>query len=435
LSVGLSGPFSLALAGDLIPSHPIAPSGKRIPGFAPVLDILAGADLCCGNLETSIFDMASFGGHPYCGDNDVTVLAPASCARDLAALGFRMLARANNHALDWGTDGMRVTSRLLDAAGIAHSGAGENLGLARRASYVELSQGRVAMVSVAMSFRPTTEALEPKDATPGRPGISVIRLGQTDIVTADDMTLLRQFGASPDKDDGVARLFGRRFATGTARGYRHQPDPADLAGFLREVRHAKQNADFVVVMIHSHEFARDGYPEPPSAVLRTIAHAAIEAGADTIAVTGLHHVGPVDIHAGRPIFYGLGNFIWGDIQEFLSADSWQQNSNLLASAFDAPERATAADLSAVANAGWFAHPEVFEGVLPVVRFDGVFVEAVLHPIDLGHGEPLTRSGIPRLAEREQAERILARIRAVSAEFGCARELEIAGGVGVLRGGR
>src|ERR1700754_4564022 len=86
LDIGLTGPFSLALAGDCIPSHPIAPFRQRIPGFAGVLDILVGADLCCGNLETSIFDMATFDGHPYCWDDDVTVLAPPSSAPDLAAM-------------------------------------------------------------------------------------------------------------------------------------------------------------------------------------------------------------------------------------------------------------------------------------------------------------------------------------------------------------
>ena len=57
---------------------------------------------------------------------------------------------------------------------------------------------------------------------------------------------------------------------------------------------------------------------------------------------------------------------------------------------------------------------------------------MLHPIDLGYGEPLTRSGIPRLAGREHADRILARVRDVSAEFGCVHEIEIADGVGILR---
>ena len=141
---------------------------------------------------------------------------------------------------------------------------------------------------------------------------------------------------------------------------------------------------------------------------------------------------PVDLHQGQPVFYGLGNFIWGDIQEFLPSETWAQNASLMKSAFVSPDRATAADLNAVVNAGYYAHQEIFETILPVVRFDGSFVETVLHPIDLGYGDPLTRSGIPRLAGPEQAGHILRRVRDVSEEFGCTHRIEIEDGVGLLR---
>src|SRR5262249_35240123 len=127
-------------------------------------------------------------------------------------------------------------------------------------------------------------------------------------------------------------------------------------------------------------------------------------------------------------------FIWGDVQEFLPAETWDRNRDLMAAAFAAPPRVTAADLNSVVNAGHYAHEEGFEAVLPVVRFDGPdFIEALLHPIDLGYGDPLTRSGIPRLAGPEQAEWILNRVREASVEFGCEHELEIANGIGILRG--
>lgn len=439
LRIGLTAPFSLALAGDLIASHPIAPLREQMPGLAAVMELLGRADVCCGNLETNIVDMTAFDGHPYCWDDDVPLVGSPGVAGDLAALGFDMLARANNHALDWGLEGMRETSRRLDAAGLAHAGVGEGLGLARRAACVEIPQGRIGLVSVATSYRPTTEALRPHGATPGRPGISAIRLRQVDILSVDEMRLLRQLQPKGDADKAAPRqdqpfeLFGRRFEVGPERGYRHEMDPADLADFLLNVRHGKQNADFLVAMVHSHELGRDGYPEPPSPFLKQLAQAAVDTGADTVSVSGIHHLGPVDIYRGRPIFYGLGNFIWSDIQEFLPSDFLDLNRNLMASAFEAPQRATAADLNSVTNAGYFAHQEVFETVLPVVSFDGGrLAEVVLHPVDLGYGDPLTRSGVPRLAEREQAEKILRRIREASAAFGCEHEMQIADGVGVLR---
>jgi hypothetical protein len=210
-------------------------------------------------------------------------------------------------------------------------------------------------------------------------------------------------------------------------------DQRDLADFLRNVRQGKQSSDFLVVMVHSHEIGRDGYPELPSPFLKELARAAIDAGADTICVSGIHHAGPVDLYRGRPIFYGLGNFIWSDLQEFLPSELFDLNRALMDEAFAAPQRATAADLNGVVNARHFARQEVFETVLPIVRFDGAeLAEIALHPIDLGHGDPLTLSGVPRLAGREQADRILRRIRDASAAFRCENEIQIVDGVGILR---
>ena len=50
---------------------------------------------------------------------------------------FHVFSRANNHALDWGLEGMRESSRWLDSAGLVHAGVGESLGKARAAAYFE----------------------------------------------------------------------------------------------------------------------------------------------------------------------------------------------------------------------------------------------------------------------------------------------------------
>ncbi len=432
--IGISQPFSLALAGDCIASRPITQLRHRLPGFAKVTDLLHQADVCCGNLETTIFDIGAFTGHPYCWDGDWPLLSEPAVAADLAAMGFDMFARANNHTLDWGLEGMRETTRRLDAAGLVHAGAGENLGFARRAAYFEAPQGRIGLVSVATSYRPTSEALRPHGPTPGRPGISALRLRQIDIVTAEEMEMLRALRPETGLlgDTATVSLFGRHFEAGEGRGYRHEMDPQDLADFLLNVRQGKQASDLLVVMVHSHETRRDGYPEPPSAFLKQLAHAAIDTGADIVCVSGIHHVGPIDLYRRRPIFYGLGNFIWSDLQEFLPSELFDLNRDLMDEAFKSPSKATAADLNAVINARHFAQPEVFETVLPIVRFEGAeLAEIVLHPIDLGQGDPLTSSGIPRLARGEQADRILNRVRDASVAFGCKHELRVVDGTGVV----
>ena len=50
--------------------------------------------------------------------------AAQGVATFLRALGFDVMARANNHAMDWGVTGLRETSRALAAVGLAHAGAG-----------------------------------------------------------------------------------------------------------------------------------------------------------------------------------------------------------------------------------------------------------------------------------------------------------------------
>ncbi len=429
----IAGPLTVALAGDCIASRPITQLANRLPGFAAVLDILRSSDICCSNLETSIIDITDFVGHPYGWDGDWPLLAEPAVAADLAAMGFGLFARANNHALDWGLEGMRETARRLDAEGLAHAGAGESLGLARRAAYAETPRGRIGLVSVATTFRPTSEATPECGTVRGRPGISALRLRQVDIVGDDELAMLRRFEPRPSQDAGQVSAFGRTFEAGPMRGYRHEIDQDDLAGVLRQIRQARQSADLVVVMAHAHETARDGYPELPSEVLKTFARAAIDAGADIVAVSGLHHAGPVDLYRGRPIFYGLGNFIWSDLQEHLPKELFDLNRDLLANAFAQPEKATQADLNAAMNADWFTQPEVFETILPVVRFDAEgFIEVIVHPIELGRDDPLTLRGVPRLATGEQADRILRRIRDASATYGCAHEMTIVDGKGILR---
>lgn len=41
-------------------------------------------------------------------------------------MGFHLFARGNNHACDWGIEGLRATARVLDGLKLPHSGCGEH---------------------------------------------------------------------------------------------------------------------------------------------------------------------------------------------------------------------------------------------------------------------------------------------------------------------
>lgn len=402
--------FVIASVGDMIISRPLSQYAVRLPAFNAIVERLKKADVTYGNLETTIFDPRSFKGAPYSWDGDWTIASLPAVAQDLRTMGFKIVSRANNHALDWGIEGMRETGRWLDEAGIAHAGAGETHGLARAPQYFEGKAGRIALVSLASTFRPTSESLPSSGATPGRPGVSALHLTTVVNVTPRAMQALAEVqcalsGKFCGESPAEIRFQGKTYRQADSFSYEHTMDAADLAEIYRSIRSAQQNADFVIVSIHSHECSAgcddDDAPYGAANFLRQLAHGAIDSGADIFVATGNHNLGPIEIYTSptrgrRPIFYGLGNFFWSDVQELLPRDLFQANQALLAQAWKDPAKATEYDLTAPLNTASFAHAFTFQSVVAECRFDGnQLAQIELHPIEEGYGAKLTESGIPR----------------------------------------
>ena len=126
LTTNVPDGFRLVAVGDCIISRPLSQYASRKPAVAAVLKKLKEGDATYGNLETSIIDIRSFKGSPYTGEDDEPLLALPPVAKDLAAMGFDLMSRANNHALDWGIEGMRETTKWADDAGLVTAGVGED---------------------------------------------------------------------------------------------------------------------------------------------------------------------------------------------------------------------------------------------------------------------------------------------------------------------
>ncbi len=409
--------FSIGAVGDLIISRPLSQYATTMPAFKALLEVLKPFNVLYGNMETAIFDVREFKGSPYSWDGDWTNAALPGVARDLRAMGFSIVSRANNHAFDWGPEGMRETSRWLDDAGIAHSGVGESRGLARAPRYIETASGRVALISLASTFRPTTDALPAHGAAPGRPGLNALHLTMTVAVPPAAMQSLADanctlYGRTCNELPAGLSLFDNKYRLADAFSYEHVMDPEDLAEIYQSIRAARQNADFVIVSIHSHECSTgcddDNAPRGAARFLKELAHGAVDAGADMFVATGNHNLGPMEIYNSptrgyRPIFYGLGNFFWSDVQELLSHDLFQSNRSLLAEAWVDPAKATDYDLTAPLNKAAFAHAFTFESVIAECRFEhNQLARIVLHPIEQGYGDRLLRSGVPRLVTDDAA---------------------------------
>jgi poly-gamma-glutamate capsule biosynthesis protein CapA/YwtB (metallophosphatase superfamily) len=441
--------FTVGAVGDLIISRPLSQYSERLAGFKAVLQLLHTGDVLYGNLETTIFDPRNFAGAPYSWDGDWTNSSLPAVAKDLRAMGFAIVSRANNHALDWGLEGMRETSRWLDEAGLIHAGIGENRGLARAPQFLETAKGRVALVSIASTFRPTTDALPQHGAAPGRPGLSALHVSRTTVLPDAAMTALAKTdcaiqghhcGETPE----TLELFDVKYRRGAAFAYDYAMDPEDLAEILKSIRAARENADFVIVSIHSHECSNgcDDPDRPRGAgdFLKSLAHEAIDSGADMFVTTGNHNLNAIELYRSkvrgvRPIFYGLGNFFWSDVQDPLPHDLYQGNRALLAQAWEDPAKATDYDLTAPLNHDSFAHDFTFRSVIAQSRFDGnQLAELRLYPIEDGYGDRLPLSGIPRLVKDPGVcAAIFKQITDANAQFGLPPlDLNVVKNVAILR---
>src|SRR5262249_48064856 len=76
-------------------------------------------------------------------------LTPPEALDTLTAMGFNLLALANNHAFDLRESGIRNTLHAADRRSIAHAGTGTNIAEAAAPAYLRTPKGTVALVACA----------------------------------------------------------------------------------------------------------------------------------------------------------------------------------------------------------------------------------------------------------------------------------------------
>jgi poly-gamma-glutamate synthesis protein (capsule biosynthesis protein) len=83
-------------------------------------------------------------------------------------------------------------------------------------------------------------------------------------------------------------------------------EPGSLDAMRRDIAAAREQADIVVVGLHK------GIGHTPAVLAmyeRPVAQAAVDAGAHAVFAHHAHIMRGIEIHRGRPIFHGLGNFV------------------------------------------------------------------------------------------------------------------------------
>jgi poly-gamma-glutamate capsule biosynthesis protein CapA/YwtB (metallophosphatase superfamily) len=105
------GTWSLAATGDTVSTRRLSVY-ETYPAFKNLVAVVRAADAGFTNLETSLFRMADFNGYPQAESGGIWFVGPPEAAQDLKWMGFNLLNRANNHATEYGVEGMIETDRL-----------------------------------------------------------------------------------------------------------------------------------------------------------------------------------------------------------------------------------------------------------------------------------------------------------------------------------
>jgi hypothetical protein len=423
--------FTIAVVGDIIISYPLDHM-MTDPGFSAVLELTRGANASTGNMEGNIIDGRNFRGSAGGGFG-----AEPEAAEWIAEMGFDILSRPNNHADDFGPEGLLETSGHLDRAGIQHAGYGDNYWAAKAARYYSSSGGRVGMVAVS-DHLPRAQAA--RGEWPGVGGLSPLRVTRYFMLPEEsweDLQNLRDHfpngsgfyarGANTDTDiDFIGNRFRKADAGINEAYYHYEMNQQDLTDTLSAVREGKIRSDFITVAIHAHHFLEatggfrgEGIPESehidtnPSIAdyLPVFAKAAIDNGADLFQGTGVHALRGIEIYKDRPIFYGLGEFVR------------QMDVIGLAGRGD--------PLRSIGPPG-AEFPVKFESIVAINEYaNGKLKEVRIHPIELRYEEEkLAQRGIPRIAPPAIAQRILRRLQDLSAPLGT--QIEIDGNIGRIR---
>jgi poly-gamma-glutamate synthesis protein (capsule biosynthesis protein) len=445
-----AGDFTLALGGDFMLTQRIRVYQE--PGYLTIVEAMRNAVAAFVNLETTVRRWDE-------GTPTVTTGTPMTTVPELLDelkwLGIDIVSCANNHAYDYGENGVLATLRHLDAADIPHAGSGRNLTEARMPAYVETKRGRVALIATTATFRPWNKASNQRSDITGRPGINPLGFKTTYTVDGATFDTLRamnvELGFAKEQerarkhfysDKEVARetaqeiqVFGQRVVKGDGFSITTQANADDVNDNLRWIREARRQADWVVVSVHCHEFNAKSLKTATAKVelseladfVQEFARQAIDAGADVVVGHGSHTALGIEIYKGKPIFYSLGGLLFqNETVPFIPAEAYER--------FDLPFDATPADLydgrTAKDKKGFPAYPGYWECFVPICEYRGGELAHIrLLPTDLGYGRPRYQRGRAVLADKKLAVKILERLQRLSQPFGT--KIDIEDGIGVI----
>lgn len=143
--------LSLCAAGDLLAVDVLVPDNTPHL-FEEIKDFYSGADLVCANLESPVAINKPIGRTQSFGQP-----AQMNTSREMLEIfhhqgGMNYLSTANNHAMDWGEEGLLSTMDELDRLGILHSGTNRSFKEQEAPKLVEIRGIKLALLAYTMDL-------------------------------------------------------------------------------------------------------------------------------------------------------------------------------------------------------------------------------------------------------------------------------------------
>ncbi|KXG47548.1 Capsule synthesis protein, CapA [Penicillium griseofulvum] len=248
------------IATTFIKAHPLLlAKGNYTPSspWGTVLPLLQSSTLACINLETSVTTA------PIPWPNKVFNyrMHPANLAPILHAGGIDYASLANNHTLDFGTEGLTETVKTLQEAKVAYAGVGETAADARKPAVLHLP--RLSQPLEENQQRYTVHVYSASDhphVWASVPGFNLFDY------TRDTRSRLREMLVDAEESKPALKVFSVHWGP----NYAWEPDGriTSLAHFLID-----------------------------------------ECGVDIVHGHSSHHVQGVEVYHGKLVIYGCGDFV------------------------------------------------------------------------------------------------------------------------------
>lgn len=276
----MSNPINIISAGDLAPLRDVDDCQANVE---KIWDKFKASDIGIVNLELPLTTSEEKA------DKAINLKADPKIAASLKKAGIDVVSFANNHACDYGKQGLSDTLTHLENASVYKVGAGQNIEEAFEPVIQEVNGLKIAHIGLCTAL-PTGFG-----ANENRPGVAPVRAKSRFYI--DSVTLDEQPGMAPWVETATVE--------------------DDLAYACEKIKAIKADADVLIAQVHW------GVPHGWSALFQgpladyqqPMAHALIDAGVDIIMGHHPHVVHGVEKYQNGLIVYSLGNFLFHSMSE------------------------------------------------------------------------------------------------------------------------